>query len=101
MASFTWRRDSPVGPAEVGEGGIGLRDRATTFALATSYWLARRNLTEDDKQWLRWVLMAGAPSVDIERVLAGKHTRAMCCLGWRGSGLCLGDTRNQTQTRRS
>jgi membrane-associated phospholipid phosphatase len=46
---------------------------STAFALATSYWLTRRNLTEDDKPWLRWVLMAGAAGVGIERVLAGKH----------------------------
>ncbi len=43
------------------------------FALATSYWLSRRSLTERDKPWLRWVLMAGAAGVGVLRVAAGKH----------------------------
>ncbi len=46
---------------------------SAAFALATSYWLTRSNLTEDDKPWLRWVLMAGATGVGVLRVTASKH----------------------------
>ncbi len=46
---------------------------STAFALATSYWLTRNGITEDDKPWLRWVLMAGATGVGVLRVAAGKH----------------------------
>ena len=46
---------------------------STAFALATSYWLSRRNLTKDDRLWLRWALMAGAAGVGVLRVAAGKH----------------------------
>lgn len=43
------------------------------FALATSYWLARRNLADRDKPWMRWAMMAGAAGVGVLRVAAGKH----------------------------
>jgi membrane-associated phospholipid phosphatase len=43
------------------------------FALATSYWLSRRHLTNEDKPWMRWALMAGAAGVGGLRVAAGKH----------------------------
>lgn len=46
---------------------------STAFALATSYWLSRRALTERDRPWLRWTLMAGAAGVAALRVAAGKH----------------------------
>ena len=46
---------------------------STAFALATSYWLSRRDLTNEDKPWLRWAIMAGAAGVGVLRVAAGKH----------------------------
>jgi membrane-associated phospholipid phosphatase len=46
---------------------------AGAFAFATSYWLSRSNVTEDDKPWLRWIFMAGATTVGVLRVAAGKH----------------------------
>jgi membrane-associated phospholipid phosphatase len=46
---------------------------STAFALATSYWLSRTRITDEDKPWLRWVLMAGATTVGVLRVAAGKH----------------------------
>ena len=35
--------------------------------------MSRRKLTEDDKPWMRWALMAGAAGVGVLRVAAGKH----------------------------
>jgi membrane-associated phospholipid phosphatase len=51
------------------------------FALATSYWLSRRNVTTDDRPWLRWALMAGATGVGVLRVAAGKHHPSDAVLG--------------------
>jgi len=51
------------------------------FALATSYWLSRRSVADEDKPWMRWALVAGAAGVGVLRVAAGKHHPSDVLLG--------------------